>query len=128
MRSSFASVSQRPRAMCDPAQELMSRTQTSALAHIHAQSLVARNGVGLEEGRRIASLVTHRRERQLFHESLRMYRGEVGRRRQQIISAEIGEYRSHERSPKAIPVAVLHVIELPRGIARRAAGNRWNWA
>src|SRR5215468_5070413 len=59
---------------------------------------------------------------------LRMQRGEVGRRRQQIISAEIGEYRNHERSPKAIPVAVLHVIELPRGIAWRAAGNRWNWA
>jgi len=51
--------------MCDPAQELMSRMQTSALAHIHAQSIVARNGVGLEESRRIASLVTHRRERQL---------------------------------------------------------------
>src|ERR1700747_3095921 len=59
---------------------------------------------------------------------LRMQRGEVGRRRQQIISAEIGDYSSHERSPKAIPVAVLHVIELPRGIARRAASNRWNWA
>jgi len=53
--------------MCDPAQELMSRTQTSALAHIHAQSIVARNGVGLEESRRIASLVTHRRERQLSY-------------------------------------------------------------
>src|SRR5215468_9277245 len=59
---------------------------------------------------------------------LRMERGEVGRRRQQIISAEIGDDSGHERSPKAIPVAMLHVIELPRGIARRAAGNRWNWA
>src|SRR5262249_57149458 len=36
--------------------ELTSRTQPSALAHIHAQSIVARNGVGLEESRRIASL------------------------------------------------------------------------
>src|SRR5262249_45187404 len=35
---------------------------------------------------------------------------------------------SHERSPTALPVPVLHVIELPRGIARRAAGDRWNWA
>ena len=114
--------------MCDPAQELMSRTQTSALAHIHAQYIGGRNGVGLEESRRITSLVTHRRERPLSTGLLRMERCEVGRRRQQIISAEIGDYGSHERSPKAIPVAVLHVIELPRGIARRAAGNRWNWA
>src|SRR5262249_31194392 len=59
---------------------------------------------------------------------LREERGEVARRRKQIISAEMGDYGSHERSPKAIPVAVLHVIELPRGIARRPAGNRWNWA
>src|SRR6516165_10057227 len=51
------------------AQELMGRTQASALAHIHAQSIVARNGVGLEDSRRIASLVTHRRERQPFHGS-----------------------------------------------------------
>src|SRR5262249_48000931 len=58
----------------------------------------------------------------------RAERGEGGRRRQQMTSAEIGDYSSHERSPKAIPVAVLHVIELPRGIARGAAGNRWNWA
>src|SRR3984893_4064305 len=57
-----------------------------------------------------------------------MERDEVGRRRQQIISAEIGDDGSHERSPKAIPVAMLHVIELPRGIARRAAGNRWKRA
>src|ERR1700751_5030923 len=55
-----------------------------------------------------------------------MERAEVGRRRQQIISAEVGDDSGHERSPKAIPVAMLHVIELPRGIARRAAGNRWN--
>jgi hypothetical protein len=72
MRSLFALVSQRLRAICDPAQELTSRTQPSALAHIHAQSIVARNGVGLEESRRIASFVTHRRERPLFHGSLRM--------------------------------------------------------
>src|SRR5215472_11113073 len=124
--SSFGLVSQRPRAMCDPAQELMSRTQTSALAHIHAQSVIARNGVGArrEPPDRFFGHASARASAGL----LRMERGEVGRRRQQIISAEIGHYSGHERSPKAIPVAVLHVIELPRGIARRAAGDRWNWA
>src|SRR5262249_30258583 len=98
--------------MCDPAQELMSRTRTSALAHIHAQSIVARNGIALEESPLL----------------LRMERGEVGRRRQQIIRAEMGDDSGHERSPKAIPVAMLHAVELPRGIARRAAGDRWTRA
>src|SRR5262249_48467040 len=54
--------------------------------------------------------------------------GRVAGRRKQTTSAEMGDCGSHERSPKAFPVAVLQVIELPGGIARRAAGNRWHWA
>src|SRR5262249_46573963 len=41
--------------------------ESSAVAHIHAQSIIARNGVGLGESHRIASLVPHRHERSLFH-------------------------------------------------------------
>ena len=54
---------------------------------------------------------------------LRLQRGQIGGGRQQIIRAEIGDDRNHERGPGSGPVAVLHVVELPRDVARRAAGK-----
>src|SRR5712691_3973374 len=64
----------------------------------------------------------------LVARDLRPQRGEIGRRRQEIIRAEVGDDWSHQRRPSPVPVAMLHVIELPRNIARRAAGNRWRRA
>jgi hypothetical protein len=42
----LALLSQRPEANCDPARGLTRRTQPSAFPHIHAQSIVGRNGIG----------------------------------------------------------------------------------
>ena len=56
---------------------------------------------------------------------LRLQRCEVSGRGQQIFRAEVGNDGSHERSPGPVPVATLHVIELPHKIARRAPRKRW---
>ena len=58
--------------------------------------------------------------------TLRFQRCKICRRGQQILRTQVGDDRGHKWSPKAAPVAELHVIELPRDIARRAARKRWN--
>src|SRR5262245_29362161 len=60
--------------------------------------------------------------------SLRLQRGEVGARRQEIFRAEMGNDGSHKRCPKPVPVAALHVIELPYEVARRTSRKRWHRA
>ena len=49
---------------------------------------------------------------------LRLQRSQVSRRRQDIGGAETAENWTHKRSPDAVPIAVLHVIQLPHEIAR----------
>src|SRR5215471_89738 len=49
---------------------------------------------------------------------------QIGRRVQYVILTELADHRSHQRRPGAGPVAVLHVVELPPEIARRAARER----
>src|SRR5215471_2691148 len=56
--------------------------------------------------------------------ALRLQRGEIGRRVQYVILTELADHRSHQRRPGAGPIAVLHVVELPPEIARRAARER----
>jgi hypothetical protein len=60
-----------------------------------------------------------------FLSFLWLNRREVSGRRQNIVWAEIGNDGSHERSPNPVSVATLHVIELPRKVARRAPRKRW---
>src|SRR5262245_60374583 len=40
----------------------------------------------------------------------------------------MGNDGSHERGPKPIPVAALHVVELPHKVARRTSRKRWHRA
>src|SRR5262245_47768722 len=47
-----------------------------------------------------------------------LQRGEIGAGRQQIVRPEMGNDGGHERGPGPVPVAALHVIELPHGVAR----------
>src|SRR5262245_63999352 len=60
--------------------------------------------------------------------SLRLQRREIGARRQEIFRAEMGNDGSHERGPKSVPVAALHVIQLPHKVARRTSCKRWHRA
>src|SRR4029077_21143031 len=60
-----------------------------------------------------------------FLSFLRLNRSEVSGRRQNILWAEMGDDGSHERSPSPVSVTTLHVIELPRKLARRAPRKRW---
>ena len=53
---------------------------------------------------------------------------EICSRREQIGSAQTADDWSHQRSPGAVPVAVLHVIEVPYDVAGRAASEDWNRA
>src|SRR5579859_2502867 len=53
-----------------------------------------------------------------------LQRGQIGRGVEEVVRAQLGDDGSHQRAPGASAVAVLHVIELPRDIARRAAGER----
>ena len=63
-----------------------------------------------------------------FLSFLRLNRREVCSCRQNIVWAEMGNDGSHERSPSPVSVATLHVIELPRKVARRAPRKRWDRA
>jgi hypothetical protein len=54
---------------------------------------------------------------------LRLQRREVRGRGQHVFRTEVGNDRGHERSPRPVPVATLHVVELR--YTRRASRKLW---
>ena len=55
--------------------------------------------------------------------SLRLERGDVGDDHQNIVFAQIGDYRLHQLGARTDAREVLEIVELAREIARRATSQ-----